>query len=92
MVFKFIQAIVFLTFYSVCVVYKSSMTLLLVVLALWNTRVYISSSDYSNMMAYVEEPVNETFCFCIILGISNVNPNHGYIRFGKNFNYSRVGC
>ena len=75
-----------------CVVYKSSMTLLPVVLALWNTRVYISSSNYSNIMAYVEEPVNETFYFCIILEISNVNPNHGYIRFGKNFNHFRVGC
>jgi len=46
------------------------------VLTLRNTRVHISSSDYSDMAFYIETPINKALCFHTILRIPNVNPYH----------------
>ena len=47
--------------------YECDMTSLLVVLILENTRVYICSSNYYNVMAYVKISINKTFCIHAIL-------------------------
>jgi len=91
-VFKFIWAITFLTFYSMYVAYESGVITLLAVLALWNTVVHISFFDHSNIMIYIKGPINEILCFCTILRIPNVNSDYGHVGFGKSFDYTRAEC
>jgi len=41
------------------------------------------------MISYIEVSVNKEFCFCTVLGVSNVNPYHGHIGFGGSLDNTR---
>jgi len=89
--FQFVVwTIAFLILWSMHVTCIYSATLLLVVFVLRNTRVYICSSNHSNISSYIKIPVNKAFCFCTILWISNINPYHGHIRFERCFDNSKI--
>ena len=61
------------------------MALLLAILALRDTRVHVSSTNSSYVLAYVEASVDQILSFGAILGVPNVNPNDSHIRFGGCF-------
>ena len=79
--FNSIRAIAFLAFITVNMASKSGMTPLPTILALENTRIYVGSSNSSNMMSYIETSVNKAFSFHIILRIPGIDLNDSHIRF-----------
>jgi len=83
---QFMRTITFLAFETMCKVSKDNIISLLTIFALRNTRVHVGSSDSSDIIIYIETSVNETFSFCTILRIPNINPNNSYIRFRRHVN------
>jgi len=73
-------------------IFESSITLLPVVLVLRNTRIHVGFSDHSDITIYVKRPVNKTFCFCTILEIPNIDPNHSQVEFGRSLDNLRTRC
>ena len=59
-----------------------------IVLTLWNSRVYIGTTNYGNKAANIEHSVDEDFCFHTTLSVSNINPYDGHIRFQEYFDNS----
>ena len=59
--------------------------LLSAILLLRNTRIYICTSDNSNVASYIEAPINQLLHFLTTLNIPNVHLDDGYIWFGRNF-------
>ena len=53
--------------------------------SLENSWTHVSSTDYSNIATNVEVSVYQSFNFCTILGISDVNPDDHHVRFGWSF-------
>jgi len=84
--FNFIETIVFLAFGTMCKASKSSTTPLPTILTLRNTRVHIDSSNSSDIMTYIETSVNNTFSFCTILKIPNIDLNNSHVRFRRHLN------
>ena len=56
--FNFIQPIVFWTFFTIYMIYKSGMFLLLAILVLEDFRIHVGSIDCSDMTSDIEAPVN----------------------------------
>ena len=81
-IFQFVWTIVFLTFWSMHVTCICNVTPLPAVLVLRNAKVYIGSSNCSNIAFYIEACVDKAFCFHTILRIPNVDPYHSHVRFG----------
>jgi len=92
MMFNFMKTIVFLAFGTMCKANKSNITPLLTILALRNTRVYIGSSNSSDIITYIKIFINETFSFFTILRIPNINPNNSYVRFRRYLNDVQIRC
>ena len=68
------------------------MSLLPTILALQNTWVHVGSTNYSDKAFYIEASVDYFLGIGPILCVPNVNPNYGHIKFGQDFNDSRLGC
>lgn len=56
-------------------------------MALWNTRVYIGTSDDSNVVSVIERVINKKFDLGSILEVSYINLYDGHVRFWRGFNY-----
>lgn len=56
-------------------------------MALWNTRVYVGTSDDSNVVSVIERVINKKFDLGSILGVSYINLYDGHVRFWRGFNY-----
>jgi len=41
-----------------------------------------------NKASNIEPPIDEAFCFCTALSIPNVDPDNGYVGFGRHFDDS----
>ena len=89
-VFEFMQTIVFLMVWSIHMIYIYGMISFLAVLALRNIWIHAYFSDCSNMIFYIEAPINKAFFFYSSLWTPNVNPYHSHVRFGRDFDYTRV--
>jgi len=61
------------------------MALLPAVLALEDTRVHVSSTDYGYVLTYVEASVDKILTFGAILGVPYVDPNNSHVRLGRCF-------
>jgi len=86
MIFNFMRTITYLAFETMCKESKGNIIPLPTIFALRNTRVHIGSSDSSDIIIYIETSVNETFSFCTILRIPNINLNNSYVRFRRHLN------
>ena len=73
-------SITFLVFGPMCMVHEDSMTLLLAVFALRDTRVYICFINGNNMASDAEVSINEHLSIRTTLRIPNVNLDNHYIR------------
>ena len=70
---------------------KGQITPFPIVSTLRNSWVHICSTDYSNNSSDIETSVDNQLSLCIILQIPDVNPNDSHIRFGRCFDYIRLG-
>ena len=50
------------------------------------TRIYVCAMDSDNVLTNVELLVDNAFGFGPILCVSDIDPYHSYVRFGKCFN------
>ena len=50
------------------------------ILTLEHTRVYVCPFDGSNIIPYIEAPVNETFCLTSTLNIPDIQPDNSHIQ------------
>jgi len=92
MVFEFVKAVTFLAFWPINVTHKYWVIPFLAILILWDAWVHVYISDYGNVLFYIKASVDKQFCFCTILRIPNVYPDHGHVNFGKSFDNVRLGC
>ena len=58
------------------------------IFTLWDSRVYISSSDCHNILSNIETPIDKTFSFCTTLDIPNVNLDNCHVQFRRHFDHS----
>ena len=57
-----------------------------IVLALWNARIYISTTNCHDESSNVESMVNNVLSCRTTLGVPDIHPNYCYVRFGGSFN------
>ena len=55
---------------------------------LWYSWVHISTINCGNKASNIEPPINEALYFYAALSIPNVDPDNGYVRFGRHFDDS----
>ena len=63
------------------------MLLFLAILVLRYTRIYIGTSDHSDIAFYIEASIDKTFCIVITLDVPDINLYNGYVRFGRDLDY-----
>lgn len=85
MIFGLVETITLNTFGSLYSAQEHSVSPLPAVFALRDTRIYICTSDSSNVAFYIEVPINQLLHFLTTLNIPNVYPDDGHIQFGRNF-------
>ena len=73
--YRLVRATTFDTSHALNSAYTYSMISLPTILTLWNTRVYISTMNTSDISTNVETSVDKFLGLCTTLGIPNVNPN-----------------
>ena len=61
------------------------------VLALGNSWVHVRSLDGSDVLSYIEAPVDEHLGVSPTLDIPYIDPYTGYVRFGQNLDDSEFG-
>ena len=84
------RAIVLLTLSTIYIASRDSVFLFPTYFTLRNTRVYISTTNGSNVLAYIGTFVNQALSFGTILGVSNINPYNSHVRFWEYFDYTRA--
>ena len=89
MVLRFVRTVALDTFSSLNATRKGRVSPLPAILALGDSRIHICTSNYGDVIAHIEAPVNEKFSVFSTLNIPDVNPNDGHIRFRRDFNNSR---
>ena len=77
--FRFVGATTFDTSSPTEMVQKHCMFPLPAILALRNARVYVSTSDSSNITPYIKTPVNETFSLTTALNVLYIDPHNSHI-------------
>ena len=87
-VFWFMRAITLDIFGPLYFAWKNWMSLSPTVFILRNTRISVSSSYCSDKPSNIKAPINEVLSFHAALSISYVNPDDGYVWFGRYFNNS----
>ena len=61
------------------------------IFALWNSRIYVHTLNYGDVISNIEASVDEHFYIWSVLGIPYIDPNNCHIRFQKGFNNMRLG-
>ena len=63
------------------------MTLFPTVVALWDARVHVGTSDGGNVMFVVKRIVNKKFCLGPVLRVSYIYPYNGHVGLRRGFDY-----
>ena len=79
MVFGFMWTIAFDILRSLNSARHSGVPLFPIIFTLWNTRVYVSSSDSSDIPSHIKVLIDKSFGLTPALNIPNVNSNNRHI-------------
>ena len=77
--FRFVRTVVFHTFGLLDSTQKDRMSPLPAVLALEDTRVYVYTSNSSDVAFYIKASVDQSFCLTTTLDIPDIYLNNGYV-------------
>jgi len=62
------------------------------ILALVNNLFHVGSSNGSDVVTYIETPVDQHFSISTTLNVPYIDPNNGHVRFQRDLDYSWFGC
>ena len=62
------------------------------VFTLWNTQVYISTVNSSDISANIESLIDDVLSLRTTLGIPDIYPNHYHVQFGRHLDNTWLQC
>jgi len=84
--------IVFDIFGPMYVTHKSYVSLFPTILVLRDIWVHVCSSNCYNITSNIETSVDDTFSLRTTFRVSDIDPNHSHVRFGRYFDNIRLEC